>query len=195
MIKITATNRGPAEAELTLLPTIWFRNTWSWGHDDYRPRAHASQTLAFTNEDGAAGSRVIELEHKAHGKRWLLCEGEPELLFTENETNAKKLFGSENRTPYVKDGINDYVVHGDQDAVNPEKTGTKAAALYNLRIAPGASVTVRLRLTDQKPKVARMSAPRLVLAQAPKTELFGQAFESIFSTRRKEADEIGRAHV
>jgi len=90
----------------------------------------------------------------------------------------------------VKDGINDYVVHGKQDAVKPEKSGTKATALYNLRITPGASVTVRLRLTDQEPKVARMSAPRLVLAQAPKTELFGQAFESIFSARRKEADEF-----
>jgi len=190
LIKITATNRGPAEAELTLLPTIWFRNTWSWGHDDYRPRAHASQTLAFTNEDGAAGSRVIELEHKAHGRRWLLCEGEPDLLFTENETNNRKMFGGENRTPFVKDGINNYVVHGNRDAVNPEKSGTKASALYALRIAPGASVTLRLRLTDREPKVVRMSAPRLVLPEAPNAELLGPAFESIFSARRKEADEF-----
>ena len=190
LIKVTVTNHGPAEAELALLPTVWFRNTWSWGHDDYRPQARATESLGFKQEHGTAGSTAIELEHKAYGKRWLLCEGEPELLFTENETNAKKLFGSENRTPFVKDGINDYVVHGKQDAVNPEKSGTKAAALYNLRIAPGASVTVRLRLTDQEPKVVRMSAPRLVLAQAPKTELFGQAFESIFSARRKEADEF-----
>jgi len=190
LIKITATNRGPAEAELTLLPTIWFRNTWSWGHDDYRPQTHASQTLAFTNEDGAVVSSVIELEHKAYGKRWLLCEGEPELLFTENETNVKKLFGGENRTPFVKDGINNYVVHGNRDAVNPEKSGTKASALYALRIAPGASVTLRMRLTDREPKVVRMSAPRLVLAEAPKTELLGPAFESIFSARRKEADEF-----
>jgi Glycosyl hydrolase family 63 C-terminal domain len=190
LIKITVTNHGPVEAELALLPTVWFRNTWSWGRDDYRPQARASQSLGFKQEHGTIGSTAIELEHKAYGKRWLLCEGEPELLFTENETNAKKLFGSENRTPYVKDGINDYVVHGNRDAVNPEKSGTKAAALYNLRIAPGASVTVRLRLTDQEPKVVRMSAPRLVLAQAPKTELFGQAFESVFSARRKEADEF-----
>ncbi len=190
LIKITVTNHGPAEAELALLPTVWFRNTWSWGHDDYRPQARASESLGFKQEHGTAGSTAIELEHKAYGKRWLLCEGEPELLFTENETNAKRLFGSDNRTPYVKDGINDYVVHGNHDAVNPENSGTKAAALYNLRITPGASVVVRLRLTDQEPKVARMSAPRLVLAQAPKTELFGQAFESIFSARRKEADEF-----
>jgi len=190
LIKITVTNHGPAEAELALLPTVWFRNTWSWGHDDYRPQARATESLGFKREHGAVGSTAIELEHRAYGKRWLLCEGEPELLFTENETNAKKLFGSENRAPFVKDGINDYVVHGKQDAVKPEKSGTKATALYNLRITPGASVTVRLRLTDQEPKVARMSAPRLVLAQAPKTELFGQAFESIFSARRKEADEF-----
>jgi Glycosyl hydrolase family 63 C-terminal domain len=190
LIKITVTNRGPAEAELALLPTVWFRNTWSWGPDDYRPTVRDTKSLSFKQEDGTIGSTAIELEHRAYGKRWLLCEGEPELLFTENETNAKKLFGSENRTPYVKDGINDYVVHGNQDSVNPQKSGTKAAALYNLRIFPGASVTVRLRLTDQEPKVARMSAPRLVLAQAPKTELFGNAFESIFSARRKEADEF-----
>src|SRR6266404_3339953 len=190
LVRVTVTNHGPAEAELALLPTVWFRNTWSWGHDDYRPQARATDSLGFKREHGTAGSTAIELEHKAYGKRWLLCEGEPELLFTENETNAKMLFGSENRTPFVKDGINDYVVHGNRDAVNPEKSGTKAAALYNLRVAPGASVTLRLRLTDQEPKVARMSAPRLVLAQAPKTELFGQAFETIFSARRKEADEF-----
>ena len=190
LIKVTVTNHGPAEAKLALLPTVWFRNTWSWGHDDYRPQARATESLGFKREQGTVGSTAIELEHKAYGKRWLLCEGEPELLFTENETNAKKLFESENRTPYVKDGINDYVVHGKQDAVNPEKSGTKAAALCNLRVAAGASVSLRLRLTDQEPKVARMSAPRLVLAQAPKTELFGQAFESIFTARRKEADEF-----
>src|SRR5205085_11572483 len=116
--------------------------------------------------------------------------GEPELLFTENETNTKRLFGNENRTPYVKDGINDYVVSGKHDAVNPEKTGTKASAFYRLRVAPGATATLRLRLTDQEPKVVRMSAPRLVMATAPKSELLGQNFESIFLARRREADEF-----
>jgi hypothetical protein len=85
------------------------------------------QQLGIPKEYGILGSGVIEVEHKALGKRWLLCEGEPELLFTENETNARKLFGSENRTSYVKDGINDYVVHGNRDVVNPGKTGTKAS--------------------------------------------------------------------
>jgi hypothetical protein len=147
LIKITATNRGPAEADLSLLPTIWFRNTWSWGRDTYRPALRAIQQLSIPKEYGIPGSGVIEVEHKAHGKRWLLCEGEPELLFTENETNARKLFGGENRTSYVKDGINDYVVHGNREAVNSEKTGTKASALYRLRLAPGASATLRLRLS------------------------------------------------
>jgi len=190
LIKITAINRGPAEADLSLLPTIWFRNTWSWGHDDYRPSLRAEQKLSIPKEFGIPGSVVIEVDHRQYGKRWLLCEGEPELLFTENETNTGKLFGSENRTPYVKDGINDHVVRGDRRTVNPEKTGTKASALYQLRFSPGETQTLRLRLTAEEPKVARMSAPRLVIADAPKTELLGQSFQSIFSARRSEADEF-----
>ncbi len=190
LIKITAINRGPLEASLSLLPTIWFRNTWAWGHDDYRPSLRAAQHLGIPQGNGTPGSGVIEIDHKSYGKRWLLCEGAPELLFTENETNARKLFGSENRTPYVKDGINDYVVYGNYGAVNPEKTGTKASALYSLRLAPGASATLRLRLTDQEPKVVRMSAPRLVIAGTPKTELLGSGFESTLAARRKEADEF-----
>jgi len=190
LIKITVANRGPLEASLALLPTIWFRNTWSWGHDAYRPSMTARPQLCIPKEYGIPGSAVLEVDHKAYGKRWLLCEGEPELLFTENETNAQRLFGSANPSPFVKDGINDYVVKGSRDAVNPAKTGTKAAALYRLRIAAGGSTTIRLRLTDQQPKVAHMSAPRLVLAEAPKTELLGQPFESIFAMRRAEADEF-----
>jgi hypothetical protein len=190
LIKITATNRGPAEADLSLLPTIWFRNTWSWGLDAYRPALRAIQQLSIPKAYGLQGSGVIEVEHKTHGKRWLLCEGEPEFLFTENETNARKLFGGENRTSYVKDGINDYVVHGNRDAVNSERTGTKASALYRLRLAPGASATLRLRLTNQEPKIARMSGPRLVIAGAPQTELLGQNFDSILALRRTEANEF-----
>jgi hypothetical protein len=190
LIKITAINRGPAEADLSLLPTIWFRNTWSWGRDDYRPSLRAIQQLSIPKEYGVPGSGVIEIEHKTYGKRWLLCEGEAELLFTENETNSRRLFGAENRTPYVKDGINDYIVHGNREGVNPKKTGTKASALYRLRLAPGATATLRLRLIDQEPKIAHMSAPRLVIAAEPKTELLGQSFDSVFAIRRKEADEF-----
>jgi hypothetical protein len=190
LIKITAINRGPVEADLSLLPTIWFRNTWSWGRDDYRPSLRAAQQLSIPKEFGIPGSAVIEVDHQQYGRRWLLCEGEPELLFTENETNARKLFGSENRTAYVKDGINDYVVHGNRGAVNAEKRGTKASAFYRLRLSPGKKETLRLRLTAQQPKVVCMSAPRLVITEEPKTELLGQGFESIFSVRRSEADEF-----
>ena len=189
-IKINVTNRGPAEADVSILPTIWFRNTWSWGRDEYRPCLRAIPELNIPKEYGIPGSGVIEVEHKTYGKRWLLCEGEPELLFTENETNARKLFGGQNRTPYVKDGINEYVVRGNREAVNPGKTGTKASALYRLRIAPGATATLRLRLTDLDPKLAHMSAPRLVIAAAPATELLGQSFDSVFALRRTEADEF-----
>src|SRR6516165_2249796 len=190
LIKITVTNRGPIEGMLSLLPTIWFRNTWSWGNDLYRPSLSAAGTLAIPKEYGVPGAAVVEIDHKTYGRRWLLCEGEPELLFTENETNAQRLFASPNASPFVKDGINDYVVHGKREAVNPAKVGTEAAAHYRLRIAPGASVTVRLRLTDKEPKIVRASAPRLVLRDSPKTELLGQSFESIFASRRLEADEF-----
>jgi hypothetical protein len=190
LIKITAINRGPAEADLSLLPTVWFRNTWSWGRDDYRPHLRAIPELSIPKEYGIPGSGVIEVEHKSYGKRWLLCEGEPELLFVENETNASKLFGAANRARYVKDGINDYVVRGNREAINPDKNGTKASALYRLRAAPGATATVRLRLTDQEPKIARMSAPRLVIATAPQTELLGRDFDSILAIRQTEADEF-----
>src|SRR3974377_247136 len=104
LIKITVANRGPEAANLRLLPTVWFRNTWSWGDSNRRPELHLAKN---------APDPVVELgfDSQAHdrpGNRWLYCEGSPELLFTENETNARRLFGVGNRTPYVKDGINDY---------------------------------------------------------------------------------------
>jgi hypothetical protein len=195
LIKITVANRGPVEADLSLLPTIWFRNTWSWGHDNYRPKLSALDDLSIPKEYGIPGSAVIEVDHRMYGKRWLLCEGEPELLFTENETNNKRLFSSENKSAYVKDGINDYVVLGDSTAVNPAKTGTKAAALYRLRVAPGATSTIRLRLSDQQPEVIRKSAPRLVPLESPKEEFFGNGFEEVFNARRREADEFYSSRV
>jgi mannosylglycerate hydrolase MGH1-like protein/glycosyl hydrolase family 63 len=190
VIKISVINRGPAEADVVVLPTVWFRNTWAWGRDDYRPCLRAVPHLSIPKEYDIPGSRVIEVDHKTCGKRWLLCEGEPELLFTENETNAKKLFGSENRAPFVKDGINDYLVHGNREAVNPQNVGTKASAVYRLHASPGTTATLRLRLTDQEPKVAGRSAARLVTLAAPKTELFGQSFESVLASRKTEADEF-----
>ena len=139
LIKITVANRGPEAADLRLLPTIWFRNTWSWGQAKRRPAL---------DESRPGPDPVIELNHNHPGNRWLHCQGSPELLFTENETNMERLFGVANRTPYVKDGINDYVVHGAVDGVNPQHSGTKAAADYRLSVGAGESVVVRLRLAD-----------------------------------------------
>ncbi len=140
LIRITATNRGPEAAELHLLPTVWFRNTWSWDASATRPVLRAGRAVA----DHA----LIEAEHEALGPRWLYCEGAPELLFTENETNGERLWGEANPSPYVKDGINACVVDGEKDAVNPAAVGTKAAARYRMTLAAGQSVAVRLRLAN-----------------------------------------------
>ncbi len=165
LIKITVANRGPEAANLRLLPTVWFRNIWSWGGDDPRPELHQSRL---------SPNPVVELNHTQCGNRWLHCEGSPELLFTENETNAQRLFGIENRTPYVKDGINNYVVHGLQEAVNPEHAGTKASAHYKLTVEAGATTVVRLRLSNSD--------------FAGKNAF--DSFDKIFASRQREADEF-----
>jgi hypothetical protein len=161
LIRITVENRGPEPATLHVLPTLWFRNTWSWGGDAPRPALRA-----------AAGG-AIAASHPDLGGRLLSCEGVGELLFTENETNSERLFGAPNRTPYVKDGIDNYVVHGRREAVNPERSGTKASAHYQLAVAAGGSRTVRLRLHD-----ASITTP------------FGSGFDAVMEARRKEADEF-----
>ena len=179
LIQITAHNRGSDAAELCLLPTLWFRNTWAWDGSPERP--------TLTNITSGEKVAVIEASNKRYNKRWLLCEGVPELIFTENETNNKKLFGVDNRTRCAKDGINDYVVHGARGAVNPDGTGTKASALYRRRIESGASTAVRLRFTDKEPTVVRRSAPAIVVGGA---QPFGEAFDQIFAKREAEADEF-----
>ena len=141
LIRLTAHNRGPEAATLHLLPTLWYRNTWSWGNDDRHPRL-------FRATD-RADMTIIQAEDAHYGVLRLIFEGRPELLFTENETNFQRLFGTANRTPYVKDGINEYVVHGALGAINPAQAGTKAAAYYSQTIPPGGSTVLRLRLTDQ----------------------------------------------
>ncbi|MCI0403851.1 MAG: glucosidase, partial [Acidobacteria bacterium] len=166
LIRITAHNRGLEAAELRLLPTLWFRNTWSWNGQAEKPRVSKGK--------GPKGAAVIEAENKTYGRRRLLCEGAPELLFTENETNSERLYGTPNASPYVKDGINDYIVHGQTDAVNPVPTGTKASAHYRLTVPAGGSVTVRLRFTDQ----------------TPGDKMFGPEFAKVFSERLAEADEF-----
>ena len=138
LIRVTVANRGTEAATLDLLPTLWFRNTWSWELDVRRPRLQAGEPRA----DAA----VIAASHFDLTDRWLLCEGTPELLFTENETNSERLFGVENPTRWVKDGINDYVVAGATGAVNPHAYGTKSAARYRLHVPGGRTETIRLRL-------------------------------------------------
>ncbi len=125
LIQISIHNRGPESAELHVLPTLWFRNQWSWQGNPDRP---ALQRL---------GTAVKAVDPKL-GARYLYCEGDVPLLFTENETNTQRIFGVPNRSPYVKDSINDCIVYGRQDAVNPEQKGTKAAAHYRLTVKPGA---------------------------------------------------------
>ena len=166
LIRITATNRGPEAAGLHLLPTVWFRNTWSWDASATRPVLRAGRAVA----DHA----LIEAEHEALGPRWLYCEGAPELLFTENETNGERLWGEANPSPYVKDGINACVVDGEKDAVNPAAVGTKAAARYRMTLAAGQSVAVRLRLANT-PIPGRT---------------FGRDFDVVFAQRLGEADEF-----
>jgi hypothetical protein len=179
LIRVTIHNRGPETARLDLLPTLWFRNTWSW--------INGADLPLLVRLHGADGIGVIEAQHKALGPRWLLSEGEPELIFTENETNYERLFQEENRSRFVKDGINDYVVHGDREAVNPAQIGTKAAALYRLKVEPQASATVHLRLTNQLPIVEHHSAPAVTLAGK---RAFGKGFEDVLSARLTEADEF-----
>lgn len=164
LIRIRAVNHGPEEAELHLLPTIWFRNTWSTGLDIRRPGMRKMASVS--------NAEVIRLNQNAYGERWLYCEGSPDLLFTENETNSRKLFGAENQTAYVKDGINDFVVNGVRDAVNPKQKGTKAAAWYKLRIPAGSESEIRLLFTNKE-------------TQNPFAD-----FDKTFQTRKKEADEF-----
>jgi hypothetical protein len=171
LIKITAINRGPEAASINLLPTIWFRNTWSW-HQNGTPKPHLR----------AVNDALIELEVSELGKRWLYCEGSPELLFTENDTNTQRLFNFANGNHFVKDGINDYIVHGNRNAINPEPRGTKAAANYQLIIPAGERMTVRLRLTD---KGVRSPTVREGSVEGPFAD-----FDQIFADRIHEADEF-----
>jgi hypothetical protein len=143
LIQISVSNRGPEPATLQVLPTLWFRNTWTWWPGTPKPSLKAVS--------GQKGNQAIAASHADLGERYLYCEGDVPLLFTENETNNERIFGTSNSTPYVKDGINNYVVHGLQQLVNPEKTGTKSAAQYQLTVGAGKTATIRLRLSDAAP--------------------------------------------
>ncbi len=175
LILLTIVNRGPEAAPLTLLPTVWFRNTWRWQPDSTIPclRAAAPESPAVR----AGFETVVEATHPESGTHYLLCEaatGEPDLLFCDNETNAERLFGpgSTNASGFVKDGINDFIVQGRQGAINPQRSGTKAAACYRLTLQAGETRTVRLRL----------------MRDATGSDALWRAFDGIMETRRQEAD-------
>jgi len=173
LVQITAANRGPEAAELHLLPTLWFRNDWSsW-------ISKPAEKPLLKQVDGPAGARAVAAAHAGLGEYYVYAEGDVPLLFTENETNNARLFPEHpNASPYVKDGIDNFVVHGDQSAVNPERRGTKVAAHYRVTVAAGQSATIRLRLTDRAPD---------------KASPFGPEFADTLATRLREADEFYRS--
>ena len=170
LIQISVSNRGPEMAALHVLPTLWFRNIWNWWPDEPKP--------SLMDASARNGGSAIAATNAVLGDYFLHCEGPARLLFTENETNNERLFGSANPTPYVKDGINNYLVTGRQDAVNPNHTGTKAAAHYEIRVGAGATSVIRLRLSNVAPGTE---------------EPFGRRFDQIIEAGRHEADAFYRA--
>jgi hypothetical protein len=169
LVRITCANRGPAPATLHLLPTLWLRNTWAWGRtgEGYWPKGRIAR----------AGDGALEAEHPSLGRVRLACQsgpdGPPRLVFTDNETNAERLFGARNPSPHVKDAFHRLVVHGEEGAVAPEGAGTKAAAWYRLTLPAGGEASVRLRLTA---------------GVSPAADPFGPAFDETVALRIREAD-------
>ena len=175
LIQITAANRGPDTATLDIFPTLWFRNVWTWGWPNPKSslKKGAPGNKGTRENKGTGTGVVIEAEHHELGRRSLFCQGSPDLLFTENDTNEKRLYGTPNNpTPYVKDAFHEYIVHGIEGAVNPAQTGTKACACYQVTVDGGKQTTLKLRLTNE----ALVSDP------------FGAGFDQVFQTRLAEAD-------
>jgi hypothetical protein len=178
LIRITASNRGPEAAPLHLLPTLWFRNTWSWKDGIGRPRLSRGASSPVPT--------ILAEHYEMDGVHRLHCEGQPDLYFTENESNARRLWGADNASPYVKDGVHECVVHGKREAVNPAGEGTKAAAHYRLKVGAGESAVLRLRLV----KGRDVADPATGASEACALEgPFGD-FDRLFETRRREADEF-----
>lgn len=165
LIKISVTNCGPETKSICILPTIWFRNTWSWGYKN-----EVKPAIRYLTEQHEFD--VFEIKHKKLDDIWLYCQKANEVLFTDNETNLN-CFNVENINPYVKDGINRYIVEGAVDAVNPEKVGTKASVCYRYDIKPGATRVIQLRLCS----IEALESPF-------------DSFEKVFEERKNEADEF-----
>jgi hypothetical protein len=170
LIRISLINRGPEPGTLQVLPTLWFRNTWTWWPDTPKPELRAAA--------GWKGSSVIAASHAQLGERYLYCEGNTPLLFTENETNNQRIFATSNASPYVKDAINEYIVHGRHGALNPDRRGTKSAGHYQVSVGAGQTATIRLRLSDIAPD--SVGDPF-------------RGFAETMQTRQREADEFYRA--
>ena len=161
LCRISVVNRGPESAPIHVLPHIWFRNTWSWGHGRPKSQLHAQE------------DHTVHLDSHHLGERWWYADTDREsLLITENETNFDRLFGTPNSSPFVKDGINNAVVNGNLAGINPEKRGTKAAAHFKVVLPPGGTFTVQIRFTDQQ-----------------KVNPFAD-FEAVFERRIQEADQF-----
>ncbi len=174
-IKITAHNRGRESAPLHVLPTVWFRNRWSWYEKAVKPMLREAESVA-------PNLSTIQILEEKLGEYFLVCEGASNLLFTENETNFQKLYGGQNESAFAKDGINDFVVHNQTNAINPNQSGTKAAAHCVFNIAPQSSETVYLRLSNRA-SYEQYSADL-------KHDNFIAACEQIFAERKNEADEF-----
>jgi len=176
LIRITVHNRGPEPAEIHVLPTLWFRNNWaSW-------IARPSEKPMLKQGEGPSGASTVQAVHSILGTCHLYCQGDPSLLFTENSTNHTQLhLDYPDEGPYLKDGINNYVVQGRREAVNPDRVGTKAAAHYRLTVGSGQSTTVRLRFTAQSSADQSRKTP------------FGPDFDETVAARLQEADEFYRS--
>ncbi len=170
LMLVTAHNRGPEPATLHVLPTLWFRNTWSWGDAVPKPKLEAG--------DGIAEGASVLASHSELGDLLLSVEDSAELLFCENETNNQRLFSTPNTSAHVKDGVNDFVVGGEAAAVNPERAGTKVAAHHVLTLPPGESATIRLRLAPKAADTSRGGKP------------LAAEFDQILGARRAEADQF-----
>jgi len=166
LIKINIGNRAGEKAPIYVLPTLWFKNTWSWKDGMEKP------SMVLQKKDGQ-NFQLIRADHSTLGARWLYCEGNPDILFTENETNRKVVFGEKTKAPYTKDAFHDYIIKKKKEAVNPKNTGTKAATVYYLELPPGERTTIRLRLTNEED------------FDSPFAE---EEFERVFNNRKSEAD-------
>jgi hypothetical protein len=176
LIQITIHNRGPEASTIHILPTLWFRHTWSWGGESEKPEIKQIGKIS--------GISAVESTHQTLGKRYLYCEGSASLLFTENETNNERVFGSPNSTPYVKDGINEYIVNGNKNAVNPSMVGTKVSADYPLNIKSGGKEVIKLRLNNISPASLKKAYA------GAEGNPFGEHFNQVLSEKKKECDKF-----